>query len=172
MKKKYMILGCIAAVAIASTSIGGAWSYFTTYTEAQGTRTITLGDWTNINERYESGVKYVSIESREDSQPVYVRVQGFAGSESGDLTYTPQVDGDWTSGGDGYWYYTKALNGGETTSEIAVSIPQQLVNGEKDFNVVVVYESAPVLNDENGDPLAYNSETVWTHQVNTEAGGE
>ena len=98
-----------------------------------------------------------------------MRVQGFAGSKSGELTYTPQVNGDWADGGDGYWYYTKALNGGETTSEIAVRIPEQLVGGDKDFNVVVVYESAPILNDDNGNPLAYNDVTIWTHQVN---GGE
>lgn len=171
MKKRYMILGCIAAVAIASTSIGGAWSYFTTYAETSGTRVISLGDWTNINERYESGVKYVSIVSREDSQPVYVRVQAFAASEFQDqLEYIPQASGDWQDGGDGYWYYTKALNGGETTSELAVKIPETLVKGDQDFNVVVVYESVPVLNDENGDPLAYDSETVWSQKVNT--GGE
>ena len=173
MKKKYLVLGCIAAVAVASTSIGGAWSYFTTYAEVKGTRTISLGDETNIHEEYRSGVKYVTISSEKDSQPVYVRVRGFASSEAGALTYKAATAGDWADGGDDYWYYTKPLNGGETTSVIRVEIPDKLwKTGNKDFNVVVVYESAPVINDENGNPLAYNSEAVWKRTVNSGTGGE
>lgn len=176
MKKRYMILGCVAAVAIASASIGGAWSYFTTYTEVKGTRTVSLGDKTDIHEEVSDGEKRVSISITEDSQPVYVRVKAFA---SGDyqkmLVYEPAERGAWTTApdGDGYVYYTSALRAeDQETSQLLVRIPEVLIEGNEDFNIVVVYESVPVQLGADGEPLPYNDAKLWSQEVNTGTGGE
>ena len=174
MKKKYMILGCVAAVAIASTSIGGAWSYFTTYTEVSGGRTISLGDVTNIHEEVSNGQKRVSISITEDSQPVYVRVKAFAASAYQDqLVYASEVDGAWTTepDGEGYVYYTSELRAEDKqTSDITIKIPDQQIMGDEDFNIAVIYESTPVIY-KDGTPVGY-ANADWSQIVNTGTGGE
>ena len=178
MKKKYMILGCAAALLIASTSIGGAWSYFTDHTEAQGVQQIALGDVTEIDEDidYTNWTKVVTISNDEDSQPVYVRVRAMAGEKYGQLGY---AGSNWTTTPDteGYVYYTKELAGGADTSKdpLNVSLPdREKLAVDEAFNVVVVYESTPVYYNEAGEPVGYQNanwdETVTV--VHTYRGGE
>jgi len=178
MKKKVMALGCAAAVLIASVSIGGAWSYFTTYAETSGERTISLGDVTEIHEDISDWTKKVRVTSEPKSQPVYVRVQAFAGSAYQDLL---QYSGaDWVKpAGDDYYYYTQPVIATEEeegeTSQLEISlknIPDSLPPGDNDFNVVIVYETTPVIFGADGNPIGYDR-VDWSQKVNTEAkGGE
>ncbi len=159
MKKKHIILGFVAAALIASSTIAPALAYFTDHTEAVGSVQIALGDETHINERVADGQKIVSISSTY-GQPVYIRVQAFA-AEGMALVYSGS---GWVDGGDGFWYFTTPIAQGETTGDLAVTIPKTLIDGDQDFNIVVVYESAPAEFNEDGDPTGY-PEANWDTPV-------
>ena len=173
MKKRHIILTCIIAALVMSASIGGAVSYFTTYAEARGGGTITLGDETTIEEKIVSGGKEVKIHNKEGSKPVYVRVRAYA-SEKYPLTYAGT---GWTNGDDGWSYFDAPVAGNGYTETLKVTIgdiPADDVAKLGDhFNVVVVYETIPAVEyDSNGNPVAaINAD--WTREadvVNVEGG--
>lgn len=162
MKKKYMILPVLALVLVLSASIKPAWSYFTTYAEAKGGYVIQLGD-TTIDEEFYDWTKHVVIGNEETAQPVYVRARAFSGSEY-PLTYSGE---GWTLREDGYYYYNEILLPGEETTELLVminNVPKAPKEGEElsgetakegdNLHVAVIYESTPVLYDEDGNPYA------------------
>ncbi len=61
---------------------------------------------------------------------------------------------DWILGEDGFYYYQKILNAGETTTDLNIHINGVSTDvDEEDFNVVVVYECTRVLYDEEGNLL-------------------
>ena len=102
MKKRNIFLAALAAVMIAAGTVGSAWAYFTTYSE--------FSDWT----------KHIAITSAEDSEPAYIRVKAFSGSEY-TLVYS-DASGKWTPGEDGYSYYADIVEGGQTTEPLDVKI--------------------------------------------------
>lgn len=160
MKKTNLILAASAVCLVLSATINTASAYFTTYAEAKGGYTIELGDKTRINENFSGWVKYVTITSAEDSEPVYVRARAFSGSQ-----YPLEYSGDgWSLGNDGYYYYGDILSASESTSDLLVQISGVPVNADNDtsFNVIVVYESTPVLYKEDGTPYA-----DWNAKVDT-----
>lgn len=148
-----------AAVMIAGAGVGKAWAYFTTYTEAAGGYTVHLGDRTEITEEFTNWTKHVVITSEEDSEPVYIRIRAFCGSR-----YTLQYSGEgWSQGADGYYYYGNAVSGGASTASLDLkinNIPEDPEELER-FNVVVIYESAPVRYHEDGTPFGVH-ETDWS----------
>lgn len=165
MKKKNICLAAFAAVLILAGSAGSAWAYFTTYVEAQGTQTIMLGDQTAVEEPDVSDwTKHVVVASKEGSQPVYVRVKAFSGSQY-PLNYSGSAK--WTPGAGGYYYYSDILNAGGKTEELLIKItgvPEEIKEA-MELNVAVIYETTPVLYDENGDPYA-----DWNKDVTVEGG--
>lgn len=179
------LLALLAVGMVLAAGLGSANAYFTTYAEAQGGVTIHLGDRTEIDEEFSEWMKRVSVTSEEDSVPVYVRVKAFCGSEymlryawEGDTwSETVQGTGSLVADSDtGYYYYTDILYGGQSTSQFLIQIlnrdGEPIASGAdaSDFNVVVVYESTPVLYDEAGNPYA-----DWTGEVRTqrpEEGGD
>lgn len=167
MKKRNFypqVLALTAAVTVASAGIGKAWSYFTTYAEAAGGYTIQLGDRTEITEDFTDWTKHVTITNEESSEPVYIRVRAFCGSQ-----YTLVYSGEgWTQGNDGYYYYNEMVNGGASTGKLDVRIenipedPEEMAR----FNVVVIYESTPVKYHEDGSAYTIQ-ETDWNELLDT-----
>ena len=160
MKKRTVILGALAAVSVMLAGMGTAWGYFTTYVRAEGGYGITLENETKIHEDFSSWTKHVSIENTEDSQPVYVRARAYC-SDQYELQYE-DASGKWTPGEDGYYYYSDAVPGGESTEELLIrigNIPENVADGYN-FNVIVIYESTKVLYDENGTPYADWTQTL------------
>lgn len=153
------VLVLSAAVTMAGAGVGKAWAYFTTYAEAAGGYTIRLGDRTEITESFTEWTKHVSIASEEDSEPVYIRVRAFCGSQ-----YTLEYSGEgWSQGADGYYYYSSAVAGGASTAVLDLrinNIPEDPEELER-FNVVVIYESTPVRYHEDGTPYTVH-ETDWS----------
>lgn len=176
MKKRHIILTCALAAMVLSSSIGGAWSYFTTYAEAKGGYTISLGDTTTVHEDFSEWQKKISVANEADSQPVYIRVKVFAGAKYQDaIKYSGSEK--WIVGDDGYYLYSDPVNANESTEELIVSLKEAKDNvaqkdGEK-FNVVVIYESTPVLYKEgSGEPVGIEN-ADWTRKVDTGSmGGE
>lgn len=154
MKKKTVYLAALALVLTLSASIGSAMAYFTTHVEAEGRYRLELGNETGIDEEFSDWTKHVTIRNTSESQPVYVRVRAFAGSEY-ELSYL-DASGKWTPGADGYYYYSNILNAGEAADMLDIrisNVPEELKESVS-FNVAVIYESTPVQYDENGDPYA------------------
>lgn len=170
MKKKSIFLFALAVVLILATSISGTLAYFTTYAQAEGGYKIELGYNTEMHEEFSAWTKHVVITNKEGSQPVYVRVAAFSGSAY-DLLYSDD-SGLWTLGDDGYHYYNEILYGGESTDELLIrieNIPADVLDGDS-FNVVVIYETVPVLYDEDGKPYADWSVTLDSGSTSGEGG--
>ena len=160
MKKKKIFLTACAIALICSVSIGSALAYFTTYTEAKGGYTISLGDKTTVDEpTFSEWTKHVVITSANDSEPVWVRAKAFCGSEYS-LVYSDK-SGKWLPNSDGYYYYKDILTAGQSTEELLVKI-ENIPEDAEDFDIVVVYETTPVLYDESGEPYA-----DWTLKVDS-----
>ena len=101
LSKKALCLAAASLVLVGGASVGSAYAYFTTYTEASGGALFEMGATkTEIHEEVKDGMKIVSIENTGD-YACYVRVTAFAGSGY-TLTYEDGGSGKWTNGGDGY----------------------------------------------------------------------
>ena len=153
MKKAGYSIAVLAFLMVMTAGVGKAWAYFTTYASAAGGITITMGDETEIEEEFSNWEKRVTITSDADSEPVYIRAKAF-GSGSYPLTYS----GEGGAAGEGdYYYYSEIVPGGGKTSVLSVKIENvpeaDLENGTM-FNVVVIYESTPVMYREDGTPYA------------------
>ena len=148
----------LAVAMITGAQIRPAWGYFTSYTRAEGVIGIHLGDTTTVEERFQDWEKTVVVTNGTDSNPVFVRVAAFAGAQYS-LIFN-DTTGAWTQGSDGYYYYNSPLDGGASTTSLPIQIRDangNRVSGITDsstFNVVVVFESTPVLYQEDGTPYA------------------
>ena len=160
MKRRLVtVLALAAFLSVAFAGIGKASAYFTASTEAQGQKTIVLGDSSTITETYDSGTKHVVITNDASSaNPVYVRAAVFSGipaSISGSGWEGPASE-------DGIdWYYftpDTPIEPGESTNalDVALTIPEAEENGE--FNVIIVYETTPAFPAESGGYTAAD----WT----------
>ena len=158
MKNKKWLVALLAILLALGASIGTASAYFTTYSTAKGGYVIHLGHEVDIHEEYGQQKKIVSIENKEKAAPVFVRVQGFSGSQ-----YPLKYSGEnWEPdpNKEGFWRYKLPVPGGESTGELTIEItdiPADLVKDDS-FNVIVVCESVPVIYDENGDA---NIDASW-----------
>ncbi len=165
MKRRSLLLAALAVVLVLGACIGIASAYFTTYAWAKGSLTIELGDNTEIFEEFSQWTKHVVVANQAGSSPVFVRARAFWGD-----TYSVVYDGgaDWVDGSDGFWYYQNILYGGGETSALdirIVDLPSDMEAGDS-FNVVVIYETTPVLYDESGAPYA-----DWSIKLYTETSG-
>lgn len=162
MKRKYLLLAAAAAVLISCAGIDNAMAYFTSYVTAQGSKTIHLGDTTTIEEpKVSEWTKHIVVRSKAGSKPVYVRARAFAG-EQYQLDYSSE-SGKWTQNDDGYYYYSDILAATEEEDAVADELLVHIGNipeDAEDFNVVVIYESTPVLYDAEGKPYADWSQKV------------
>ncbi len=186
MKKKNVILALLAAGLVLTSSVGSAWAYFTTYVEAQGGVTISLGDETDVEETFSSWTKHVSITIDPDSEPVFLRARAFCGTYE---LYYGDSSNKWTPGEDGYYYYSDPSNlwgsaedengnprpsGEKAAEELLVQIldvPTEEID-QKDFNVIVVYETVPVKYDDEGKPYADWNGELDIYEDTVEGGGE
>lgn len=148
MKLRSILPAIIAVGFVCISSVSNANAYFTTYVTAKGGYAVNWKHEEHIDESFEDWNKYVTITSKPESIPVFVRVKAFSGS-----TYSLSYSGnEWTEN-DGYYYYNNVLNGGETTSALRVYIDNIPTNPQKkeNFNVVVIYETIPAQFDEEGN---------------------
>ncbi len=151
MKRKSQVLFLTAVALILTSFIHSASAYFTTYAEARGGYTVRLEGERHIDEEFYDWTKHVRIEST-GTVDCYVRVRAIAPTGY-DLIYSGE---NWTAGGDGWYYYRPILTGGGITDELLVrieNIPESVAHGDN-FDVVVVYESAPVQYGADGSPLS------------------
>ena len=169
MKKMRYAVMALAVAAVMTAGLGQAWAYFTTYAAAEGGYTINLGDRTEITEHFLDWKKTVTVTNDQGAAPVYVRVKAF-GPSTHPLTYE---GGGWTAGEDGYYYYGNPVPGGESTGPLEISIgniPEHKDPEDGDtFNVIVIYESTPVLYDKDGNALPADWNATLDVVTGTEA---
>lgn len=151
--KKMMAVTAAALAMIIALGLEDAMAYFTTYTEAAGSHTVSLGATsTEIDETVSEKTKHVTVRNTSDSYECFVRVKVFSGK---DVTCTPSGT-NWTYQDDGYWYYGPVVAPGGVTEVLDVSIQLDSSKEEEitEFNVVVIQECTPVIYDEDGNPSA------------------
>lgn len=151
MKRAKYLLAILAAVTIMTAGIGKSWAYFTTYTEAEGGYTIRMGGSTDITETFFNWEKKVSV-TNNGLEPVFVRAKVFYDSV---YTISYETGGKWELKDDGYYHYTDIVDSGESTEPPLIvkieNVPEEAAEGDA-FNVIVIYESTPVLYREDGTP--------------------
>lgn len=107
----------------------------------------------------------VAIEN-EGTAPVWVRIKAFNNN-----LYNIMFGGEgWEDGGDGYYYYSNILNGGETTSEWLIRLEPLFDAPEGGYEIpemAIIYEGIPVQYNPDGTPC----EAGW-NRVPDEEGGE
>ncbi len=136
----------IAVIALSALFAMGAVAYFSDYELGIGDVTLNLAGQTEISEEVYEGNKTISIKNTGDAT-VVVRAAVYGG----DLM-TVTASGDWTQNGD-YYYYTKVLAPGESTSTIKAEMKdltkEQVEAMGETFDVAVVHESALAVYDDN-----------------------
>ncbi len=165
MKKKrvwaILIPSALALTLAAGARVQDAMAYFTSYASAQGRVQVGLSfSETETGDDVSDWTKHISVLNT-GTVPCYVRVKVLVSERYGKyVSYSAQVQGSWTLGEDGYWYYGAVLNPGETASELLAALDrtalgQDTENGEEqEFNVIVVQEHTTVLYDDAGNAYA------------------
>lgn len=138
MSKKTLI-ALSAALLVIFTSVGVSLAYFSDYEMGYGDVTLHLSKVTEIEEHVHEGDKTISIRNTGDGA-VVLRV-GIIGSELMKVSF--DAPSDWETHGD-FYYYTKVLEPGESTSAIQAKL--SLTDEQKEqlggtFDITVVHES-------------------------------
>lgn len=160
MNKTNKLLVLLALILIVTLSIGPAFAYFTDSVQTDGAETVVLGSKGEIGEEMDQGpgthIKRVAVTNTGDV-PMFVRAKVFYAPE-----LTVAVSGWIRQGTDpaggfetAYYLYDGVVEPGDTASGLTVTITGFPTDGEEGdkLNVVVVYESVPVLYDENGEAV-------------------
>ena len=142
MKKKILIVAA-SLLLLGAVGVKPAMAYFTATHESSGVASFGHIEITP-HEKIDGFTKSITIENTGDN-PVYVRVQLFAGSTH-KLTVAAGSSSKWDKDADGFYYYSDKLEAGATTETLSVTVDS---NGEtaKEFNVIVVSEATGVKAD-------------------------
>ena len=133
INKKHRVL---ASVVLASVIIVGCISvkptlaYFTTFASAKGGVSIDIGPTTRVKEKFKDWKKTIQIENT-GKVDCFVRCKVIAASQ-----FTITASGNnWSLSDDGYWYYSKVKDLGDTNylghKNFTVLKPEQ----EEDFEM-------------------------------------
>ena len=163
--KKNLCLAAAAFTLVAGVSVGGTMAYFTTYTVASGGAEIKLGNTTIIpDEEVVNMEKRIAVTNTGDME-CFVRVKVFAGDKyQPGLKFTPDAEGTWSQGDDGYYYCSQIIPAGGTSNTFNVKIDD--MDSEDDFNIIVVQECTAVLYDENGKAVYFTTK-ITAESANT-----
>ena len=141
------IVAVFTMLLVLGISVESVMAYFTTYATAKGGMPISLAPTTTVHEDFADWKKTIQIENTGETD-CFIRVKVIAGSE---FSITAAGSG-WSEGSDGYWYYSNAVPSGGMTDALVAEIhyPE---GQERDFNVVVIHESVPVVYSDDGTAI-------------------
>ena len=171
MKKKILTLGLVAALS-ATAAIGGTLAYFTDTADATNTFTVgnvnielTEPGWDKVKEDKKNENVYPGQILDKDptvtntgANPCFIRM-GVTNLDqyvemygtnvminyASDDKHTPNTLGDtrWVDGGDGYFYWTEAVEPNTTIAPLfkEIIIPVELTNGAKAEDIDVIAEA-------------------------------
>lgn len=186
-KHRYILLASLVVALVLGMGIAPAAAYFTDSSTTNGGLPISVKPGTDIKEWYASSLKEIEISNDQDADaPVFVRARAYS---------TPEADVEtnqyWFDGGDGWYYYGTSADAltplapGESTSRadgkalnVHINWPEIESEDEPDgavfgdnFNVIVVYESTPVLYEGVGDEARAYADWSFTLDNGTSEGG-
>ena len=148
MNKKNKLILLLMIVLTFMISVPKTLAYFSTYTQVKGTAPVVLKEVVYFHEEDVGGNKRVVIKADSDSDPIYVRIRAYASSEIEDLIMYVFEQGEWKLTSDGWYEYNSVLMAND---EATMDIEIDKINIEMtQFNVVVVYEYIPAIDDGNG----------------------
>ena len=156
--KKTFGLAVLTLALALTVSVGSALAYFTTYTEVKGEVIMDLGyPKTEIEEFVVDGQKEITLLNTGEYD-CYVRIKALTGDAyKENITYA-DLDGKWTPGADGYYYFSDIVPAGESTSQINVGfrfpVAEEGQEPPADFNIIIIQECTSVLFEEDGTPYA------------------
>lgn len=165
MKKKKILKilapASLVLVLAAGTQVQDALAYFTSYTSAAGRVQVGLSFTdTETGDNVTDWTKHISV-ANTGTVPCFVRVKVLVSEKYEKyVSYSPQREGSWALEEDGYWYYDRVLNPGETADELLAALDRTALNRdtgngeEQEFNVIVVQEHTVALYDGEGNPYA------------------
>ncbi len=152
--KKQLLLVLSALVLCLSVSVGMTLAYFTDWTAASGEGKVAdMKPDTELKEEIQNLDKVITVENTGTAE-AFIRVKVFyPNPELNNMEVTFESDEGWEEKDDGYWFYTKVLAGGETTSELKVNVTAHVKadGGTPDFQIIVVHENTPAVYDESGN---------------------
>ena len=163
----------VALVLLMIVSVPAALSYFTTFTQAKGKKTIHLEDKSQIsNETVGNEYKQLTISADEGSSPIFVRVKAFHIEGIKTSLSEDAINTGWSyNDDDQYYYYANPLDGDSKTTDIEqtttiklnVKLPDAVKEGDE-IHVVLVYEAVAAEYDNTSGKWIAD----WT---NTKIGG-
>ena len=158
-KKSILIVLAVLFVFIAVAPIRETLAYFTAYAPASGEGKVDLTWNTKLDEEIDENQrdKHITV-TNTGKTPVVVRVSVFADEAYTTYSYN---DSDWTKNSDGWWYYTKVLAPGESTSVLDVLVKVENVP-DYDFNIIVVHESSRAIY-KNGSTTELEKPDGWAY---------
>jgi len=149
--RKYIVIAALAFALVMGMTIAPASAYFTDQHTANGGVPVAVGPDTNIYEWVHDTTKTVAVQNKEDSVPVFVRVQSEYPEKVMTETVTFENESDWEFV-DGWYVYQHALAPGAQTSKIDFKYdfepvksmdPKHAPEDGNNYNVVVTYEAVP-----------------------------
>ena len=131
----------VAAAMVLFASIGAALAYFSDYDKAIGEKEIVLGGQTKIWEDPQDDSKTIRIDNvSKDNVGMIARVKVIGPVE---IDYPKDKVGEyWEQKDDGWWYYTRVIPQGESSTDLFATWSLDDVADLEDFDVVVVHEAA------------------------------
>ncbi len=156
MNKFSKVLIIISALLLSVITVPSAMAYFYTYTNTEGTITVTLFDSGEIKEEIKEGIKRVTVEAEPDSEPVFIRVKYIAPAGANVtvvLDENNNLPEGWSTDGE-YYYYANPIDGkgdnsdddlikNKTATTLDIKIERK--SDDDEFNVVVLNEMTAAL---------------------------
>ncbi|MCF0114849.1 MAG: hypothetical protein HUJ56_05800 [Erysipelotrichaceae bacterium] len=149
------LMSLMVMVMVLMVSVGTSLSYFTAYTSAWGTKTLSLVTKTEVQEDMDGQNKEITILNTSEKSSVFVRVKIFF-TNSQDTTCEIVPGEGWElNEKDGFYYYTKALKPGEATTmtkaNVEVKTTGDVPADATKTNIVVANEYVLAIYDEKGN---------------------
>lgn len=147
----------VFVILILSLLITKVYAYFYTSVKAKGSISLEMDyPYTSMHKEVDNEGIHIYIENIGDYD-CFVRVKVFS-SASAKISYT--VGDDWNRSDDGYWYYNKVLEAGQSTTEICIVDSTENVESAENIDIIAIHEITEVMHDENGEPYA-----DWNHII-------
>ncbi len=146
VKLKRSAIICIILISILAMGTS-VYAYLTTYAEAKGAIIFPKRMGKSIlSEGTENLQKKIVVKVDKNEKGAYVRAKIYTSE------YVTYSGDNWEYKDDGYYYYQKPLNPGESSSELLVTVKEP--NEKNEFDVIVVQEATPIKYNASGEPYA------------------
>lgn len=164
LKHKTLVILAFVSVMVLGITVNKTLAYFTAYTDAWGSKTLSLSRTTELKEDLEDNNKVIVIQNTSEDVDIYTRVKVYFANDP-DLSVSVKdmsEDNLWNyHEDDGYYYYTKALAPEESTEVLKAEVKAKLEDGKKNnLEVIVVHEYVTALYNEDGTG---NMELSWEY---------